>query len=227
MSTERNKPLSEIYISAFLIVLLAGIPTVEIIIRKLFGIGLKGGYDYTRHIVLWLTLLGASVNSFTDRHMKIEFCTKFLSDRGKKLAENLSLFIVVLVSGAFSVVSTVFLMMGFTSEDKVGILSQRLVTLILPVGFLLVIIREMQRKALSKGRIIALCAGIAAALWVSVSPLVNLICDIAGDVPSCFWTLSDYSVSSIAALKLPLLLLFIASGVLGAPRDHSLGNGRG
>ena len=223
MSTERNKPLSEIYISAFLIVLLAGIPTVEIIIRKLFGIGLKGGYDYTRHIVLWLTLLGASVNSFTDRHMKIEFCTKFLSDRGKKLAENLSLFIVVLVSGAFSVVSTVFLMMGFTSEDKVGILSQRLVTLILPVGFLLVIIREMQRKALSKGRIIALCAGIAAALWVSVSPLVNLICDIAGDVPSCFWALSDYSVSSIAALKLPLLLLFIASGVLGAPIFAVLG----
>ena len=49
MSTERNRPLLEVYISAFLIVLLAGIPTVEIIIRKLLGIGLKGGYEYTRH----------------------------------------------------------------------------------------------------------------------------------------------------------------------------------
>lgn len=223
MSTERNRPLPEIYISAFLIVLLAGIPTVEIIIRKLLGIGLKGGYDYTRHIVLWLTLLGASVNSFTDRHMKIEFCTKFLSDKGKKFAENLSLFMVVLVSGAFLVVSSVFLMMGFTPEDKVGIISQRLVTLIMPAGFLLIIIREMQRKASSAGRLIALCAGIAAALWVSVSPLVNLICDMAGDVPSWFWTLSDYSVSSIAALKLPLLLLFIASGVLGTPIFAVLG----
>ena len=90
MSTERNKPLFEIYISAFLIVLLAGIPSVEIIIRKLLGTGLKGGYEYTRHIVLWLTLLGASVNSFTDRHMKIEFCSKFLPERGKKFAEALS-----------------------------------------------------------------------------------------------------------------------------------------
>ena len=223
MSTERNKPLSEIYISAFLIVLLAGIPTVEIIIRKLFGIGLKGGYDYTRHIVLWLTLLGASVNSFTDRHMKIEFCTKFLSDKGKKLAENLSLFIVVLVSGAFLIISYVFLMMGFTPEDKVGIISQRLVTLIMPAGFLLVIVREMQRKAFSTGRLFALCFGIVATLWVSVSPLVTLICDIAGDVPSWFWTLSDYSVSSVAALKLPLLLIFIATGVLGAPIFAVLG----
>ena len=223
MSTERNRPLFEIYISAFLIVLLAGIPTVEIIIRKLFGMGLKGGYDYTRHIVLWLTLLGASVNSFTDRHMKIEFCTKFLSDRGKRFAEALSLFIVVLVAAVFFIISATFIKMGFTADDKVGFISQRLAAIIMPVGFLLVIIREMQRKPLSKGRLIALCAGITAALWLSVSPLVNLVCDIAGDAPEWAWTLSDLSVASAGALKLPLLLLFIASGVLGAPIFAVLG----
>ncbi len=223
MSTERNKPLFEIYISAFLIVLLAGIPTVEIIIRKLLGAGLKGGYEYTRHIVLWLTLLGASVNSFTDRHMKIEFCTKFLSEKGKKFAEALSLFIVVFVAGAFFIISSVFLKMGFTPDDKVGLISQRLVTVIMPVGFLLVIIREMQRKGISRGHLIALCAGIASALWVSTSPLVNGICDIAGDVPSWGWTLSDISVASVSAIKLPLLFLFIASGVLGAPIFAVLG----
>ena len=223
MSTERNRPLIEIYISAFLIVLLAGIPTAEIIVRKLFGMGLKGGYDYTRHIVLWLTLLGASVNSFTDRHMKIEFCTKFLSERGKRFADSLSLFIVVLVSGVFFIVSAVFLKMGFTPDNKIGVISQRLITVIMPVGFLLVIVREMQKKALSKGRLVALCIGIAAALWASVSPLVNCICEIAGDVPEWAWTLSDYSVVSVAALKLPLLLLFIASGVLGAPIFAVLG----
>ena len=223
MSTERNRPLLEVYISAFLIVLLAGIPTAEIIIRKLLGTGLKGGYEYTRHIVLWLTLLGAAVNSFTDRHMKIEFCTKFLSEKGKKLAEALSLFIVVLVAGAFFVVSSVFLKMGFTPEDKIGVLSQRLVNVIMPIGFLLVIIREMQKKAVSKGRLIALCAGILAALWVSVSPLVNCICEIAGDAPSWAWSLSDISAASVSALKLPLLLLFIASGVLGAPIFAVLG----
>lgn len=223
MSTERNRPLLEVYISAFLIVLLAGIPTAEIIIRKLLGTGLKGGYEYTRHIVLWLTLLGAAVNSFTDRHMKIEFCTKFLSEKGKKFAEALSLFIVVLVAGAFFVVSSVFLKMGFTPEDKIGILSQRLVNIIMPIGFLLVIIREMQKKAVSRGRLIALCAGLLAALWVSVSPLVNCICEMAGDAPSWAWTLSDISVASVSALKLPLLLLFIASGVLGAPIFAVLG----
>ena len=223
MNTERNRPLFEIYISAFLIVLLAGIPTAEIIIRKLLGTGLKGGYEYTRPIVLWLTLLGAAVNSFTDRHMKIEFCTRFLSEKGKKFAESFSLFTVVLVSCTFLVVSSVFIKMGFTPEDKIGILSQRLVNAIMPVGFLLVILREVQKKALSRGRLIALCAGIAAALWISVSPLVNFICDLAGDVPSWGWTLSDISVASVSALKLPLLLLFIASGVLGAPIFAVLG----
>ena len=92
-----------------------------------------------------------------------------------------------------------------------------------PIGFLLVIIREMQKKAASKGRLIALCAGILAALWVSVSPLVNCICEMAGDAPSWAWMLSDISVSSVSALKLPLLLLFIASGVLGAPIFAVLG----
>ena len=223
MSTERNKPLFEIYISAFLIVLLAGIPTAEILVRKLLGTGLKGGYDYTRHIVLWLTLLGASVNSFTDRHMKIEFCTKFLSEKGKKFADSLSLFVVVLVSGAFFIVSAVFLKMGFTADDKVGIISQRLVTVVMPAGFLLIIIREIQRKAFSKGRFIALFLGVAAALWVSVSPLVNCISDIASDVPEWCWVLSDSSVASIGAIKIPLLFLLIASGVLGSPIFAVLG----
>jgi len=155
--------------------------------------------------------------------MKIEFCTKFLSEKGKKLAGSFSLFIVVLVSFAFFIVSSVFLKMGFTPNDKVGIISQRFAGAIMPVGFLLVIIREMQKKTLSKGRIIALCAGILAALWISVSPLVNCICDIAGDVPEWCWTLSDISVASVSTLKLPLLLLFIASGVLGAPIFAVLG----
>lgn len=223
MSTERNRPLIEIYISAFLIVLLAGIPTAEIIVRKLFGMGLKGGYDYTRHIVLWLTLLGASVNSFTDRHMKIEFCTKFLSQKGKSFAESLSLFIIVLVSGAFFIISSVFIKMGFTPDDKIGFLSQRLVTAIMPVGFLLIILREMQKKAVSRGRIIALCAGIAAALWVSVSPLVNCISEIVSDMPEWAWSLADLSVASTAAFKLPLLLLLIGAGVLGTPIFAVLG----
>lgn len=223
MSTERNKPLLEIYLSAFLIVLLAAIPAAEILIRKLFGMGLKGGYEYTRHIVLWLTLLGASVNSFTDRHMKIEFCTKFLPEKGKSFAEALSLFVVVLVSGAFFIVSSVFLRMGFTAEDKVGFISQRLITVILPLGFLLVIIRELQRKALSRGGIIALVLGVSAALWVSVSPLVNCLCEIAGDVPGWAWSLADSSVSSIAVLKLPLLILLICAGVLGTPIFAVLG----
>ena len=223
MSTERNRPLFEIYISAFLIVLLAGIPAVEILIRKLFGTGLKGGYEYTRHIVLWLTLLGASVNSFTDRHMKIEFCTRFLPERGKKFAELLSLFTVVLVAGAFFIISIVFLKMGFTADDKVGVISQRLVTVILPAGFFLIVLREMMRKAFSKGRLIVLCAGFAAALWISISPLVNCICEIAGDVPEWGWTLADLSVASTAALKLPLLLFLITAGVLGAPIFAVLG----
>ena len=223
MNTEKNRPLFEVYISAFLIILLAGIPTVEIIIRKVFGIGLNGGYAYTRHIVLWITLLGAAVNSFTGRHMKIEFCTKFLSDRGKRFAELFSLFIVVFVSCAFLIVSAVFLKMGFDPEDKVGIISQRLIVGIMPVGFMLVIIREIQRKAISQGSLIALVIGIVAAIWVSASPLANFVCDIAGDAPSWGWRLADISVSSIGYLKLPLLILFIASGMLGAPIFAVLG----
>lgn len=223
MSTERNRPLFEIYISAFLIVLLAGIPAVEIAVRKLLGTGLEGGYEYTRHIVLWLTLLGASVNSFTDRHMKIEFCTKFLPEKGKQFADALSLFIVIMVSGAFLIVSSVFLKMGFTPEDKIGIISQRFVNVIMPAGFFFVILREVQRKALTKGRLIALCAGIAAALWISVSPLVNCISEIVSDMPEWGWNAVDMSVASIAALKLPMLVLLILAGVLGTPIFAVLG----
>ena len=223
MSTERNRPLFEIYISAFLIVLLAGIPAVEIAVRKLLGTGLEGGYEYTRHIVLWLTLLGASVNSFTDRHMKIEFCTKFLPEKGKQFADALSLFIVIMVSGAFLIVSSVFLKMGFTPEDKIGIISQRFVNVIMPAGFFFVILREVQRKALTKGRLIALCAGIAAALWISVSPLVNCISEIVSDMPEWGWNAADMSVASIAALKLPMLVLLILAGVLGTPIFAVLG----
>lgn len=204
-------------------ILLAGIPAVEIVIRKLFGTSIRGGFDYTRHIVLWLTLLGASVNSFTDRHMKIEFCTKFLPERGKKLADMLSLFVVILVSGAFFIISLVFLKMGFTSEDKVGFISQRLIMAVMPLGFLLVIIRTLQQKTFSYGAVVTLCAAVLAALWLAFSPAVNCISDIVPEVPEWLWSLADMSVSSVAALRLPLILVLICSGVLGTPIFAVLG----
>ncbi|MCQ2604211.1 MAG: TRAP transporter large permease subunit [Spirochaetia bacterium] len=218
MSTEKSKNFFEIYISAFLLVLLAGIPAAEIIVRKFMHVGIKGGYDYTRHIVLWLTLLGAALNSHFDGHLKIEFGTKFLSEKYQSMARSFSLMTVLWVCTCFMIISSSFVVMGFSAADKIGVISTRVAVGILPVGFLLVIYRELDSSA---GKCVLpwifAPLGIILGLAVSVSPLVNLVSCYCSNIPEFYWNLADRSIAIISALKLPGLIFLILAGIMGTP----------
>lgn len=216
MNTEKSKRLFEIYISAFLLILLAGIPTVEIIVRKFFHIGIKGGYEYTRHIVLWLTLLGGALNSYSGSHMKIEFGTKLLPEKCIPAARLFSLFTVIFVSATFLLISFSFVSIGFTPEDRIGVISTRLAVAIMPAGFLLMIIRSLQSFGKDGGRAVTAVLALAAGLYVSMSPVVNLL-SFYTEVPSWMWNLSDSSVAFVAGSKALLIVILIAAGLLGAP----------
>ena len=57
-------------VSAVLI-MLAVVPVIEIILRALFRTGIKGGAEYTAHLVLWITFLGGMVTSRGGQHLAI------------------------------------------------------------------------------------------------------------------------------------------------------------
>ena len=217
MNTEKSKKLAEIYISAFLLILLAGIPTAEIIVRKFFHVGIKGGYEYTRHIVLWLTLLGGALNSYSGSHMKIEFGSKLLPGKFVPYARGLSLFTVLFVSVTFLIIAFSFIKMGFSPDDRIGVISQRLAVAVMPVGFLLIIVRELQAFGKGKGKIITFAAALCTGLFVSASPVANLLCEFFGDAPAWIWSLSEKSYSVISSCKGFLVFFLIAAGIMGAP----------
>ncbi len=53
------------------LLLLAVIPVVEILLRTFFRSGLEASSEYTAHIVLWITFLGAMITSRNNQHLAI------------------------------------------------------------------------------------------------------------------------------------------------------------
>jgi tripartite ATP-independent transporter DctM subunit len=53
------------------LLLMALIPVVELVGRKLFGNGIPGATEYLRHLTLWLGFLGATLATRLDKHLKL------------------------------------------------------------------------------------------------------------------------------------------------------------
>jgi TRAP-type C4-dicarboxylate transport system permease small subunit len=54
---------------------------LQVILRNLFSTGILWADAFLRHIVLWITFIGASLATREDRHINIDVLTRFLSPR--------------------------------------------------------------------------------------------------------------------------------------------------
>ena len=57
----------------------------QLVLRNFFGTSIEWGDVFLRHLVLWLGFLGATLATGQDRHIKVDFFTKFIPAKARKV----------------------------------------------------------------------------------------------------------------------------------------------
>ncbi|MCX6138360.1 MAG: TRAP transporter small permease [Ignavibacteriales bacterium] len=57
----------------------------QLVLRNIFGTSIEWGDVFLRHLVLWLGFLGAMLATGEDRHIKVDFFTKFIPEKAQKI----------------------------------------------------------------------------------------------------------------------------------------------
>lgn len=104
----------------------------QVVLRDFFGSSIAWGDILLRHLVLWLGFLGATIATGDDRHIKVDFLTKFIPGKLQKI---FSIF-----TSLFAALICYFLLNASVSFIQIGIDPNSTLILNLPTWYFVVII---------------------------------------------------------------------------------------
>ncbi len=220
------------------LILLAIIPTAQVVARLLFDVALTTASGYVRHLVVWGACLTGIVATRERKHLSLSAGLPKLPAPYDRWAAVAATAITVAVTTGIAVSAASLTLVAFGAYERVGMLPKRAVLAILPVGFGLMALRLVLAAARSQaeghsGRAgtAAGVLGVALGVILSTQPLVNLIVTVSWEIgtglPAAIETalldLADTVNGMVRSLRLPLLILMIVSAVAGAPIFAVLG----
>ena len=219
------------------LLLLAIVPTAQVIARVLFDAALTGANDYIKHLVVWVACLSGLIATRERHHLSLSAGLPKLSSPYDRWAVLAATTITVAVTTAITVSAASFTLIGFDPHARVGVLPKRAVLAILPIGFGLMALRTAVASARPKEQDRSGSAGIAAAVLGGVlgtvfalQPLVNLIIELSWEIGSGLGALeaplldlADTVSGTVRSLRVPLLIVMIVSAVAGVPIFAVLG----
>ena len=189
--------------------LIALLPSVEVVAR-LFKSGIHSNTEYLRHLVLWITFLGALITSREKHHLSLSVGIDLLPPAIRQWVATAVGAVSTAVSAGLTWCAWDLYRVAFDPADTIGLLPIKVVTAILPAGFLFITIRFITgtpdwRHALCR----ASGVGIAALIGFLSGPFMQvLIWPLAAVL-----TLSVFAGTPIfIVLGGNALLLFFTSG---------------
>jgi len=221
MNTEINRKNNFEYflntIITILIILLSAIPILEVIIRIIFQSGIIASHKIMRHIVLWIAFIGSYVATLDRKHLAIEAGKKYIPDYLKKITSSFCKIIEVSILLAFFIVSIFFIFIAFGANDKVGYLSTRFLTAIMPICFLGMFLFEIVDLLRRESSFLMKAGFLMAVLLLGALFVMPSLCDNIDTDNALLKKLLDISIALIQILKTPMIILLILSGIFGAP----------
>lgn len=200
---------------AFLsIFLLALFPTLEVFARKFFHTGITNSTEYTHHLVLFITFIGAMITARENKHLSLALDLKI---RGS-LKSGISIFngfLAAMMTTAFAVASLAFSLTAFADDKRLGAIPMKFITLVMFFGFGVMAFRFV--FAVSdrwKNRLTA-AFGILFGFLLAVDPVINILSVFSSRWLTQFDKLQSFFHPLIAAAAFPLILLLVISAVLG------------
>ena len=219
------------------LVLLAIIPTAQVIVRLLFDAALTAASGYVRHLVVWAACLTGIVATRERQHLSLSAGLPKLPAPYDRWAAVAATTITVAVTTGIAVSAASLTLVAFGAYERVGVFPMRAVLAILPIGFGLMALRLVLAAARpqSEGRseragTAAGVIGMALGVILSTQPLTNLIISVSweigaglGALEAPLFELADTVNGAMRSLRLPLLILMIVSAVAGVPIFAVLG----
>lgn len=101
---EWGKKIQEWFIGAGLLII-ALILFINVILRYIFGSSIEWAEEFTRYGIVWITFIGASVCIYKGAHLGIDSLLSMLSQRGSRIISTMVIFICVIFSIVFVILS--------------------------------------------------------------------------------------------------------------------------
>ena len=220
------------------LLLLAIIPTAQVVARLLFDAALTAATGYARHLVVWAACLTGIVATRERQHLSLSAGLPKLPAPYDRWAAIAATTITVAVTTGIALSAASLTLVGFGAYERVGALPKRAVLAILPIGFGLMALRLVlaARQPREEGRsgsagTAAGVLGVVLGVILSVQPLANLVVTVSWEIGSglpatieaALLDLADTVNGALRSLRLPLLIVMIISAVAGVPIFAVLG----
>lgn len=138
-------------ISGWILVGLLGIMIVmafgQVILRNFFESSIEWGDIFLRHLVLWVGYFGAVIATGEGRHLRIEFLTKLVSDKPRKVFFIISSLFAAVICYLLMQASVAFVQLEMESESTLILdLPGWYFIVIIPIGYALISFRFLVRS---------------------------------------------------------------------------------
>lgn len=116
---------------------------IQIFMRNAFDSGFLLGDSLVKHLVLWITFLGAGLASRSRSHIKINLADKLLTHSVKQVVQTVVDLFSAFICGVLAYASFSFVLMEYESGTTFGIteIPVWILEAIIPVGFAIIALR--------------------------------------------------------------------------------------
>ncbi len=213
----------EDFVAVASLIILALIPTTEIILRLFFRTGIPASTDYMYHAVLWVAFTGGMITSRKNDHLSLSIGIDSLKEPLRSIVKNTTTFISVAISSAFFWSALSLMLNGFDPDRLIGFIPIRFITFIMPLGFGVMSFRFIFQKGLSgTGRIIA-AVGLIGGVILAIPPIVNIIYTITFDLPLFVDGMVDFYYLAAGKIIWILFIVLVGGTLFGIPLFIVLG----
>lgn len=210
--------------ATIVLILLALMPTIEVVLRKFFKTGIHSSALYIQHLTLWSTFICGMIASREKKHLALSAGVDIIKEPVQTWIKTATSTLAVMISFAFFFCALSFVFNGFDSSHKIGIFSIRFILALLPIGFLVIAVRFFKQSP--KGLTFKLITGLGFILGLlfGFKPLLNFFENIithGSGFASILESLQTFSENSLTpflgSISIPFIILLIISAFLGTP----------
>ncbi|MDA3938788.1 MAG: TRAP transporter large permease subunit [Spirochaetia bacterium] len=210
-------------VTSVLLLLLAILPFVEILLRTFFKSGLVGGSEYTAHLVLWITFLGGMITSRNNQHLAISAGLNLLGKRTVTVIDLFNRTISTAITFAFAISGFSMILLAFDKAMMIGVFPVRLLTSIIPLGYLFISIRFSTSSKTSASGKWLIRSGFLFGIILAIPSIINILYTLLPEVPVFMDEINDIYFNIAGILFKPFLVILILSTFFGVPLFVILG----
>ena len=207
------------------LVLIALIPTLEVLVRRFFRSGLPSSDDYVQHLILWIAFIGGMITTREGKHLSLSSGFHHLKEPYKTWINTSASFVSVIVSSTLVWSALSLALIGFDPTRKIGFIPIRYVVMIMPLGFTVMTFRFITATSKKPALRAIVSLGVPIGFLIGLGPLINSLGAITAEInypipvniETFLFSLNDSVYSILNIFHLPLIIIFIASAFLGTP----------